>query len=89
MPATALCSSGATLHCGHHQRHDIATPFYPGTGSRYERATRHLIYTEHPHTNHDNTVIDMDISQSLEYSHLTLGPDKDIWKQAWQTTLAR
>ena len=54
--------------------------FPTSTGSRYARATRHLVATEHPRTNHTNTVIDTDTGQSLEYSHLTRGPDKDIWK---------
>ena len=54
--------------------------FSPGTGSCYAQATRHLIATEHRHTNHANTVIDTDTGQSLEYSHLTRGPEKDIWK---------
>ena len=61
--------------------------FSPGTGSRYEQATRHLITTELRCTNHANTVIDMDTGQSLEYSHLTHGPDKDIWKTSLENDL--
>ena len=63
--------------------------FSPGTGSRYARATRHLIATEHCRTNHVNTVIDTDTGQSLEYSHLTRGPDKDIWKKSLTKDLGR
>ena len=54
--------------------------FSPGTGSCYAQSTRHLIATEHRHTNRAKNVIDTDTGQSLEYSHLTRGPNKDIWK---------
>ena len=54
--------------------------FSPGTGSCYAQSTRHLIATKHRHINHANTVINTDTGQSLEYSHLTRGPDKDICK---------
>ena len=63
--------------------------FSPGTGSRYARSARHLIATEHRRTNHANTVIDTDTGQTLEYSHLTRGPDKDIWKTSLANKLGR
>ena len=37
----------------------------PGAGSRFARATRHLIATKHRRTNHANTVIDTVTGQSL------------------------
>ena len=63
--------------------------FSPGTGSRYAQATRHLIATENRHKNHVNTVIDTDTGQSLEYSHLMRGPNKDIWKKILANGLGR
>ena len=63
--------------------------FSPGTGSLYARATRHLIAPEHRRTNHANTVIDTDTGQSLEYSHLKCGPDKEIWKTILANDLGR
>ena len=63
--------------------------FSPGTGSRYAQATQHLIATEHCRTNHANTVIDTDTGQYLEYYHLTLGPNKDIWKTSLANDLGR
>ena len=43
-----------------------------------DHCTRHLIPTEHRITNHVNTMINTDTGQSLEYSHLTRGPNKEI-----------
>ena len=63
--------------------------FSPGTGSCYARATRHLIATEHRLTNHANTVIDTNTVQSLEYSHLMCGLDKDIWKRSLANDLGQ
>ena len=63
--------------------------FSPVTGSRYAQATLRLIATEHRRTNHVNTVIDTDTGQSLEYSHLMRGPDKDIWKTSLANNLGR
>ena len=34
-------------------------------------------------------MIDTDTGQSLEYSHLTRGPDKDIWKTSLANDLGR
>ena len=48
-----------------------------------------LIATEQQHTNHANTVIDMDTGQSLEHSHLKRGPDKDTWKKILANELGR
>ena len=63
--------------------------FSPGTGSRYTRATWHLIATEHRRTNHVSTVIDTDTGQSLEYPHLICGPDKYIWTTSLANDLGR
>ena len=63
--------------------------FSPGTVSCYAQATRHHIVTEHRRTNHANTVIGTDTGQSLEYSHLMSGPDKDIWKTSLTNNLGR
>ena len=63
--------------------------FSPGTGSRYAQSTLHLIATEHCRTNHANTVINTDTGQSLEYSNLRRGPDKDIWKTSLANDLGR
>ena len=63
--------------------------FYPGTGSCYARATRHLIATEHRHKNHANTMINTNTGQSLEYSHLMRGLDKDIWKKSLANDLGK
>ena len=63
--------------------------FSPGTGSRYVQATQHLIATEHCRSNHTNTVSDTNTGQSLEYSHLMRGPDKDIWKTSLANNLGR
>ena len=63
--------------------------FSPGTGSRYARATRHLIATEHRRTNHANTVIDTDTGRSLEYRHLIRGPNKDVWTTSLANDLGR
>ena len=63
--------------------------FSTSTGSHYARATRHLIATEHRSTNHNDTMIDTDTGQFLEYSHLTCGPDKDIWKKSLVKDLSR
>ena len=63
--------------------------FSPGTGSRYAQATQHLIATEHCRTNYANTVIEMNTGESLEYSHLMCGPEKDIWKTSLANDLGR
>ena len=63
--------------------------FSPSTGSRYARATRHLIATEHRRKNHANTAIDTDTDQSLGYPHLICGPDKDIWTTSLANNLGR
>ena len=63
--------------------------FYPVTGSRYARATRHPIATEHCRKNHANTVIDTGNVESLEDSHLMRGPDNDIWKTIMANDLGR